>query len=307
MAAIIVLAPAGAPARAQDYPQRSIRVIVPFSPGTSPDILARGLTPAMTAELGQGLVVIDREGASGAIGFAEVANAAPDGYTLVLGPQGPLTVQPRLKANPAYELGSFAPVCQLYEDAFALFVGPNSPITDLTGLIARAKAQPLSFGSPGIATVPHLQVESLMRSAGFSMKHAPYRAVGQMIQDVVGGNLDLAIGSIASIRGSAGRVLAVMGETKSAVYPDAPTTREAGYAVSKTSFIGILAPRGVPAAVSARLESACAKAATSADFQKLERDSGAVPLYLGAHDYAARLAEDNVEKGGLIKALDLKE
>jgi tripartite-type tricarboxylate transporter receptor subunit TctC len=295
-------------AGAQTFPNRPIRLIVPFSPGTSPDILARGLAQGLIAELGQSIVIVNREGASGTIGFADVANAPPDGYTLAFGPQGPVTIQPRLKINPPYELSSFQPVCQVYEDTFALFTGPNSPIKDLPDLVARAKPQtkPLTFGSPGVATVPHLQVESLMVAAGMTMKHAPYRVVGQLNQDVIGGNLDLAVGSLASIRGSSARVLAILGEQRSAVFPDAPTTKELGYPVSKTSFIGIYAPKGAPVEVYDTLERACVKATAAPDYQKLEKDSGALPFALGRAEFAKRLADDNGEKGALIKALDFK-
>ncbi len=295
-------------ALAETYPSRLIRLIVPFSAGTSPDILARGLAEGLTRELGQSIIIVDREGASGSIGFADVANAAPDGYTLAFGPQGPLTVQPRLKVNPPYEIDAFQPVCQIYDDTFALFVGPNSPIADLGALVARARdvAKPLTFGSPGLATIPHLQVESLMVSAGITMKHAPYRAVAQMIQDVVGGNLDLAVGSVASIRSSNARVLATLGDARSSVFPNAPSMGELGYKVSKTSFIGIYAPRATPVAAIDMLEAACAKAWAAPDYQKLLTDSGALPMFLKRADYARRLAEDNGEKSALIKALNIK-
>lgn len=304
----MALCAAACVARAETFPARPIRLIVPFSPGTSPDILARGLAQGLTQALGQPIVVIDREGASGSIGFADVANAAPDGYTLAFGPQGPVTVQPRLKLSPPYELESFQPICQVYEDTFALFTGPKSPIKDLPDLVARARGtgQPLTFGSPGVATVPHLQVESLMAATGMTMKHAPYRAVGQLIQDIVGGHLDLAVGSVASIRGSDTRVLAILGDHRSVVFLDAPTTAELGHAVSKTSFIGIYAPKGAPGEVYDALERACASATAAPDYQKLEKDSGALPLPLGREEFSKRLAEDNREKAALIKALGFK-
>jgi tripartite-type tricarboxylate transporter receptor subunit TctC len=293
-------------ARAQEvFPTRVLRFVVPLSAGSSPDILARGFAEAMTNELGQTILVVNKEGASGAIGDAFVAASAADGYTLGYGPQGPITVVPHAKAGSSYDLASFQPLCQLYEDTFALFVGPNSPIKDLPDLIARAKANPksLSFGSPGIATVPHLQVESLMASAGISMKHAPYRLVGQMTQDTLGGNTDLSVGSVASIRGSNARVLAILGEQRSPVFPDAPIPSEFGHRISKTSFIGLYAPKATPADVVSTLEAACVKAEASPAYRKLEADSGARPAFLPRAAYAARLAEDDKEKSALIKTL----
>ena len=292
---------------AQSYPSRVLRLVVPFSPGTSPDIIARALAKDLSADFGQSIVVINQEGASGSIGFADVANAAPDGYTLVFGPQGPVTVQPAVKRNPPYRLDSFRPICQVYEDVFALFVGPNSPIADINDLVQKSKAKPksLTFGSPGVATVPHLQVESLMLGAKFAMNHAPYRSVAQLIQDVMGGNLDLAVGSVASIRSSNARILAILGDARSTVYPNAPLIGDLGYTVSKTSFVGLYAPRATPEAVAARLESACAKIYGSDAFQKMEIELGALPRLLLGKDYAKRLDDDAVDKASLIKTLNI--
>ncbi len=294
---------------AQTYPSRNLRLIVPFSPGTSPDIIARALARDLSADFGQSIVVINQEGASGSIGFADVANAAPDGYTLAFGPQGPLTVQPFVKRNPSYGLDSFQPLCQVYEDVFALFVGPNSPIVDFNDLLQRSKARPksLTFGSPGVATVPHLQVESLMLGAKFSMNHAPYRSVAQLIQDVMGGNLDLAVGSVASIRSSNARILAILGDARSTVYPNAPLIGDLGYTVSKTSLVGLYAPRATPEAVTARLEKACEKIYGSESFQKMETELGALPRLLLGKDYAKRLNEDAVDKAALIKTLNITQ
>ncbi len=303
----LALAIAAAPAAADDFPSRLLRLVVPLSAGASPDILARAFAEAMTPIIGQSIIVVNREGASGAIGNAFVASAAPDGYTLGFGPQGPIVVVPHAKKESPYDLASFQPICQVYEDTFALFVGANSPIRDLPDLVARAKAAPkaLSFGSPGIATVPHLQVESLMVSAGFSMKHAPYRLVGQMIQDTLGGNTDLSVGSLASIRGSDARVLAILGEKRSPVFPDAPIPGEFGYSISKTSFIGIYAPAATPEPVVATLESACQKAEASPAYRKLEADSGALPAFLPRAEFTKRLVEDNADKAALIKTLGI--
>jgi tripartite-type tricarboxylate transporter receptor subunit TctC len=307
IAAMFVGALATGATNAKTYPTRPIRLIVPFSPGTSPDIIARALAKDLSTDVGQSIVVINQEGASGSIGFADVANAAPDGYTLAFGPQGPLTVQPFVKRNPPYKLESFLPLCQVYEDVFALFVGPNSPIADLNDLLRRAREKPksLTFGSPGVATVPHLQVESLMLGAKFAMNHAPYRSVAQLIQDVMGGNLDLAVGSVASIRSSNARILAILGDARSTVYPNAPLIGDLGYTVSKTSFVGLYAPRATPEAISARLEKACEKIHATEAFQKMEIELGALPRLLLGKDYAKRLEDDALDKASLIKTLNI--
>ncbi len=293
--------------QAQTFPDRAIQLIVPFSPGTSPDIVARGLAERLTESLGQPVLTVDREGASGSIGYATVAAAAPDGYTLAFGPQGPLTVLPTARAHSSYTLDSFAPVCQVFEDIFALFVGPNSTIANFNDLVSKAKARPLSltFGSPGIATVPHLQVESLQLAAGVRMNHAPYRSVAQMIQDVVGGNVDLAVGSVASMRTSNARILAILKSTPSNLFPDAPVIGQFGYTVSQTSLGGLFAPAATPADVRARLEKGCADAFANPAFQRLESDAGISPVYLNASEFGKRLASDRQDKAALIKTLGI--
>jgi len=117
-------------ALAQSYPSRPVQLVVPFSGGSGTDIAARGLAEGLVAQLGQGAVVVNREGASGTLALAAVAHTAPDGYTLAFTPQGPLTIQPHLKPNLSYRLDTFQPLCQVYEDSFGILVGPTSPIVD---------------------------------------------------------------------------------------------------------------------------------------------------------------------------------
>lgn len=292
---------------AQSYPSRPVQLIVPFSGGASIDLLARGLADGLSAELGQPTVVVNREGASGTIAFTAVANAAPDGHTLAFAAQGQLTIQPHLKTNLSYRPDMFQPICQVFEDALAIFVGPQSPITDLRALIDRARAKPrsLTFGSGGVAIVPHLQVEALARAARIEIVHAPYRNIGQIIQDALGGRLDFAATSTASIAGSSARVLAILGETHSPLIPDAPTLGELGYPVSMPGFGGLYAPKAAPAAVRDRLEQACAKAFASAAFQRVAKSTGVNPIFLPSSEFAKRLAEDSREKAELIKALNI--
>jgi tripartite-type tricarboxylate transporter receptor subunit TctC len=295
------------PALAQSYPTRPLQLVVPFSAGSSIDILARGLAEGLSAELGRPTLVVNREGASGTIAFVAVANSVPDGYTLAFAAQGQLTIQPHLKPDLPYQADAFQPICQVFEDVLAIIVGPNSPIANFNDLLDRARAKPrgLTFGSGGVAIIPHLQVEGLARTSGIEVVHAPYRNIGQMIQDVVGGRLDFGVTSTASISGSDARVLAILGQARSSHFPGAPTVAELGHPVSMPGFGGLYAPSAVPAAVRDRLEQACAKAFVSTAFQRVTASLGVMPIFLPRSEFAARVAEDSREKAEIIKALNI--
>lgn len=295
------------PALAQSYPTRPVQLVVPFSAGTSIDILARGLAEGLSAELSRPTLVVNREGASGTIAFAAVASSAPDGYTLAFAPQGQLTIQPHLKPDLPYKADAFQPICQVFEDVLAIIVGPNSPIANFNDLLDRARAKPrgLTFGSGGVAIIPHLQVEGLARTSGIEIVHAPYRNIGQMIQDVVGGRLDFGVTSVASISGADARVVAILGQARSSHFPNARTVTELGYPVSMPGFGGLYAPSAAPAAVRDRLEQACTNAFASSAFQQVITTLGVTPSFLSRSEFARRLADDSREKAEIIKALNI--
>jgi tripartite-type tricarboxylate transporter receptor subunit TctC len=294
-------------AQAQFYPSKPSQLIVSFAAGSAPDILARGLADGLSADLGQPILVVNREGASGTIAFAAVASASPDGYTLAFGPSGSITIQPHLKSKLPYQFDSFQPICQVFEDRFVIVVGPNSPITDFNDLVSRARAKPksLTYGSPGLGTVPSLMVEGLARTAGFVVIHAPYRNTGQELQDVLSGTLDFAVVTGASVRGLNIRVLASLNAVRNAQFPDAPPVSELGYPASKPGFGGLYAPRGIPSEVSDRLGQACTKAFSAPAFQQAAINAASPATFLTSTDFAKRLAEDSREKGDLIKALGI--
>jgi tripartite-type tricarboxylate transporter receptor subunit TctC len=294
-------------AQAQSYPARPIQLIVSFAAGSAPDILARGLADGLSADLGQPFLVINRAGASGTIAFAAVASASPDGYTLAFGPHGALTIQPHLKPNLAYKLDSFQPICQVFEDRFVIIVGANSPITDFNDLVVRARANPksLTYGSPGLATAPSLMVEGLARSSRFTVIHAPYQNLGQMLTDIMGGNLDFAVATGAGVRGLNIRVLASLSAVRNAQFPAAPSVSELGFPASTPGFGGLFAPRGTPSEVVDRLGQACTKAFAAPAYQQAVTNAAAPAIFLSRADFAQRLADDSREKGELIKALGI--
>jgi len=299
---------AGGAAYGQAYPSRPIQILVPFSAGNVIDLLARGLGEGLAQAMGASVLIVNREGASGIIAMSALASAKPDGYTLAFAPQGQITIQPHLKADLPYKESSFTPICQTFENQFAIVVGPNSPIRDFRQLIATAKESPgrLTWGDSGVATVPNLQMYSLLRSAGVKMEYTPYRNYPQLVQDVLAGRLDLAAPSVGSFNGQNLRVLAILSDQRSPQFPDVPTVAEFGYAVSMPGFGGLYAPSGLPADVLAKLADGCAKAAQSESFRTIATRSGAPIRYLDQAAFSRRLQEDSRAKAELIRALNLK-
>ena len=297
-----------APASAQTYPTQRVQILVPFSAGTVLDSLARVTADRFSAEFGQPVVVINRPGASGTIAFGEVA-AAHDGHTLMFAGQTQLTVQPYVKADLPYRVEDIEPVCQMFETPFALVVGPDSPLQGLGELAGRARQSrhdPLRALGPGYIAA-HCSACCSPSTAGFRMADIPYRALGDQIKDVIGGTIDATILSIGSFSPASVRAIAVFNRKRSATFPDVPTVAELGYALPFRSINGLFAPRSLPAAVSAQLKGACARAFASEEFSKAaERLNVNAELIVGS-DFAKRLDDERREMKTLIEALGLKE
>jgi tripartite-type tricarboxylate transporter receptor subunit TctC len=259
LAAPLLAAPAVA--RAQAWPDRPLRFIVPFPPGGSTDVLSRVLAEALAARLGQPVVIENRPGAAGNVGVEAIARARPDGYTIGNATIGTLTshiaLYPNLPFNPRTD---FTYLADLYEIPNVFVVNPASGITSVREFIARAKVKPgeMTFGTPGNGTTGHLGTEFFSRQAGIQLTHVPYRTGATAVQDLIAGRIDLMFDNlptiIGQITGGQIRALAVSTATRWPGLPDVPTMAEAaipGFDV--TSWSGLLAPRGVPEAVAARI------------------------------------------------------
>jgi tripartite-type tricarboxylate transporter receptor subunit TctC len=245
---------------AQDYPGKPVRLIVPFVPGGGTDLIARTLSPRLTEALGQTVVVDNRAGAGGVIGADLVAKALPDGYTLLMGTPGPLTINPALIAKMPYTLADFAPIALTTISPFMLVVHPSVPARSVRELIALARAKPnaLNFGSAGTGSVAHLAGEQFKALAGVQITHIPYKGGGQSLIDLIGGQLQMVIDNLPTVlpqvRLGKLRGLAVGTRKRSALVPEYPTMIEAGvpgYEASTAS--GVLAPGKTPRAIVARL------------------------------------------------------
>jgi tripartite-type tricarboxylate transporter receptor subunit TctC len=299
-----------APAVAQEIPGRTITLVVPFSTGTVMDIMARAFAEPFRQAMGGGhnVVILNREGAGGAIGAASIAQARPDGATIAFAPSGMLTVQPILQPTLPYRFEAFEAICQTFENIFVLAVNARSPHADLRAFIAAARARPetLSFGHAGNGTVPHLIGRQLELLAGVRLTDVSYRAGGQMMTDALSGTLDMAITTWATVRDSGLRVLAVVGDARDpAVGADVPTLGELGFPVTWRGFGGLWGPRGMPPELVRRIEAACLEATRSEAYRTVMGNTAQVVAPLNAADFAARLRQEHEEAGPLLGRLGL--
>jgi tripartite-type tricarboxylate transporter receptor subunit TctC len=282
--ALPLLAMLCATARADNYPSKPIRVIVPYVAGGAADITARVLAQKMSMSMGVAVVVENKPGANGAIGTDMVAKSAPDGYTLLLDASGPLVVNPSLYSHktPYDPIRDFAPISQITSYQYVLVVPEKSPIKSLDDLIARAKAHPgqLTYGSAGVGAGGHLAGELLALMTGTQMIHVPYKGNAQALTDVLSGQLsftfDTVVTSAPHIKANRLRPFAVSGPHRAGVLPDVPTMEELGYkGFAITQFQGLLAPAGTDPKIIARLHDEVVKAARQPDvIRKLVTQGG---------------------------------
>jgi tripartite-type tricarboxylate transporter receptor subunit TctC len=265
----IALAASGAAALAQDanYPTRPIRMIAPSSAGGPVDVIARLVSGGLTEVLGQQVVVDNRAGAAGLIGAETVANASPDGYTLLFGFSGPLVIVPNLGTKTPYDtLKDFAPVTLAAQAPYVLVVHPSLPVSNVKELIALAKSRPgkLNFGSGGNGTGIHLAGELLKLTAGINLVHVPYKGAGPAQTALLAHEVDMlfngAAPALPHIKAGRLKALAVGGSKRTPLLPEVPTIAESGLDFNTSGWYGILAPRGTPRAIVNKVHAATAKA-----------------------------------------------
>ena len=290
------------------YPARPVTVIVPFQAGQGVDVMARALATELSKVTGQPFPVINREGAAATIGFAALANAAPDGYTVAISPNTPLTVAPHLLKSVPYTYDAIIPVCQSFENVMAIFVGPNSPYKTMAELVAAGQAQPGKFnwGTTGVGSVPHLSASALLQTAKVSATHIPFRGEPQLLPQLIAGEVTFAAASISGLAGRGVRALAVFSDQRHSAFPDVPTMVELGFPAGVPGLNGVYAPRGTPEPVLAALEKACADATASEGFRSAAAKLHQRVSFMGRRDFDRRLRADNEEKAQLVRVLNLK-
>lgn len=239
-------------AQAQSYPSQPIRLVVPYPAGGAVDFLGRQLAAKLGAELKQTVVVENRAGAGGLIGADHVAKAKPDGYTIVLGTNSSHSIAPSVVKKMPYDpVNDFAPVSLVAVTPYVVVVHPDVPAKTLAELIALAKSKPesLTFGSAGAGTTPHLAGELFATMTGTKLRHIPYKGSGPMVNDLLGGQIQLAFDNSAMAQIKAGklRALAVTGPQRLPSIPEVPTPAEAGLpGYEVLGWFGLYAPKGTP-------------------------------------------------------------
>lgn len=242
---------------AQNWPTQPVKIIVTFPPGGSSDIVARLIGPVLSQKLGQPVVIENRPGAASTIGAALVANAAPDGHTLLMSNSTPMTIAPSLMDKPLYDaVKSFRHLAYVGDVPTVLVVHPSLPVTDFASFVAWAKTQkdPIPFGSGGAASVAHILGEMLGQRLGVKMMHVPYKGAGPMRTDLLGGQIKVAVDALPQnlVFRKTGqlRLLAISSSRRVTQAPDLPTFAELGHpTLVAENFVGVSAPAGIPDAV----------------------------------------------------------
>lgn len=278
---------------AQEYPSKAIRIVVPFAAGGGTDLLGRMLARELTRLLGQSVVVENVGGAGGSIGAAQVARSPADGYTLMIGTPGTIHINPVINPNIKYNPNrDFIPVAQFSESPSVLVVEVNSPWKTVKDVVAAARAKPgeLNFGSAGVGSSTHLNTELFMLLAEVKMTHVPYRGTAPAITDLRGGRLQLQLENmpavLALVRDTQLRAIAVGSPKRSSLLPGVPTIAESGVpGYESSSWTGLFAPTGTPAAVVSRLEQAVKRAAQSPEVVAALGKMGAEPVGLGSVEF----------------------
>ena len=297
IAAALAGAIAAPPLPAQTWPVKPIRLIVPYSPGGTADLLGRSIARKLSESLGQQVIIENRTGAGGGIGADLVAKSKADGYTLLLGTIATHAINPNLYPDIPYDpVGDFAPVALVATMPNLLVVNPSVPARSVRELIALAKAKPgeLAFASAGSGTTQHLSGELFKKMAGVDMLHIPYKGNAPAVTDLIGGQVQVMFDnipiSLQQVRAGKLRALAVTGAKRSAVLPNVPTIAEAalpGYSV--TSWFALFAPAGTPAAIVARLNRETNTALAGKALYGQLTDQGIQPGSGTAEDLAAHL------------------
>jgi tripartite-type tricarboxylate transporter receptor subunit TctC len=292
--AACLAASAGALAQAS-YPDRTVRIIVPFPPGGPADALARIVGERLATSFGKPFVVENRAGAGGNIGMEQGARAAPDGYTLILAPVGNLTVAPALYSKLPYDPArDFAPITVLASVPNVLIVNPSVPVKTVAELVALAKAKPasLNYASPGNGSIPHLAGEWFKRLAGVDIVHVPFNGVAPASTAVLSGEVQMffAQSSAALPQWRAGKVVALGVATpkRIAAAPDLPTIAEQGFpGFDATSWYALVAPAGTPPAVIERLHAEIVRVLAEPDVREKIAGLGAEPVGNSPEEFAA--------------------
>jgi tripartite-type tricarboxylate transporter receptor subunit TctC len=305
---LVLLVPAGA--GAQEYPDRPVRLVVPFPPGGGADILARTVMPRVAQALGKPIVIENKPGAGGNVGAEYVAKAAPDGYTLLYGTNGTHAINASLYRNLRFDpVRDFVPVSRMTTIAAMLIVNPQFPPKSVSELIRYAKANPgkVNFASAGNGTTSHLAGELFKTMAEIDIVHVPYRGGALAVTDLIGGQVQMMIdvmpNALPLARDGRARGLAVAGAARHPGAPEYPTIAESGLpGFEASAWDGIFVPAGTPAPIVARLNAAVREALEDPQIAEALRARGAQPMPNSPEAFARHIAESAEQWARAVRA-----
>jgi tripartite-type tricarboxylate transporter receptor subunit TctC len=308
MVTVTILWVFAALAHAQSYPAKPIRLIVPFPPAETMDVMSRLIAPKLGERLGQPVVIENRPGASGMLGLDLVAKAAPDGYTIGAGQGGNMVILPHTSRNIPYNvLKDFAPIALSTTNYLAIVGALNAPFKNIREMVAFAKANPgkLTLATNGEGGFPHLAFEHLRTMAGFSFTHVPYKGASAIVTDIVGGQVLTGITSIATatphVKSERVRLLALTNATRVALWPDVPAAAEAVPGYESNGWFGYVAPAGTPREIVARLNAEINRAMREPDVSDKLVNAGLTIVTESPQYFAEYLKRDYAKYGKLVK------
>jgi tripartite-type tricarboxylate transporter receptor subunit TctC len=317
VAAVLCLAAflGASPTQAQDYPNRPIKVVVPFPAGGPTDGMARIISERLGAVLGQSIVVENKGGgAGGSIGAKFVATSDPDGYTILMTPGGALTTGPAVHPNIGYDAPkAFVPVAQLIETPLVISVREDLPVKSMAEFVAYAKANPgkLSWGTQGFGVAPHLLLELFKLETGTNIVHVPYRGTAPMLSAILGGEVQVVADPMTTclphIQSGKLRAIAIAGSERTPKLPDVPTTKEGGYPKIDSPFwLAVVAPAGTPQPIVDKLNAAFRESMKPAETQALLAKLGADIKIGTPADLGKMLAKELALWSGVVKDAKIK-
>jgi tripartite-type tricarboxylate transporter receptor subunit TctC len=297
---------------AQDYPTRTVRVVVPFPPGGAPDLVGRTLANRLSERLGQPFVVENRTGAGGNIAAEAVAKSAPDGYTLLASSDGPLVINPSVYPTMPFDtLRDFAPISIAASAGLVLMACPSLPVSSLQDVLNLSKSRKLTYASSGYGSSQHVAAELLKDSAAIDLTHVPYKGFGAAVGDAISCNVDLIFGAISTglphVRAGKLKPVAVTQPKRHPGLPDTPTFGEAGHpGVMIEAYMGLLAPASTPRPIVDKLYAEVAAILREKETAERLTGAGLDLVRSTPEQYAARIRADLVKYAKLSKALAAK-
>jgi len=305
--AVAIAAAAVSAAAAQNFPSRPVTMVVPFPPGGNTDLMARALQTELSKSLGQSVIISNKGGAAGTIGLLDIVRAEPDGYTIALTPNNPVTAQPHMQPNIRFGMDTFRYICLTYYTPYVLIAGPQAPFKTFAEFVtfAKAKSENLVYGHPGVASQPHLVMLAVLKAIGADGLGVPFQGAGPMSHALLGGTIMAITESPPVAKASSLPILAAVSNERLAGLPDVPSMKELGFPAIGFSAGGLIVPAKTPDAVVSVLEKACATAVAAPEYRAIVDRLGAEPRYLPGGPFRKMFEEDSVANAEAIRGAGL--